>query len=193
MQGYPGATPHLDYRLGMPKPFFEYYVTLMPQAAVEHRVHLGDGGSFLVDPPPETRVWPRQQPSCAVTENGVELGMFGRTVRGPLGWVVHARSGDKGSDANVGFWVRFRDEWDWLRTLLSAEMVKELLGEEYNGKDIDRFELPSANAVHFLLHDHLDRGVSSTSSYDFLGKNVAEFLRSRHVDMPVKFLDRGKL
>jgi len=48
-------------------------------------------------------------------------------------------------------------------------------------------------AVHFLLHDHLDRGVSCSSSYDFLGKNVAECLRSKHVDLPNRFLNRGKL
>lgn len=48
-------------------------------------------------------------------------------------------------------------------------------------------------AVHFLLHDHLDRGASCTSTVDFLGKNVAEFLRARWVDLPKKFLDRGKL
>ena len=57
----------------------------------------------------------------------------------------------------------------------------------------DRFELRNMYAVHFLLHDHLDRGVSCSSTYDFLGKNVAEFLRSKHVDLPVKFLSRGKL
>jgi hypothetical protein len=27
---------------------------------------------------------------------------FGPTTRGPLGWIVHARSGDKGADANCG-------------------------------------------------------------------------------------------
>ncbi len=48
-------------------------------------------------------------------------------------------------------------------------------------------------AVHFLLHDHLDRGASCTSTTDFLAKNVAEFLRARHVDLPTRFLDRGKL
>ena len=57
----------------------------------------------------------------------------------------------------------------------------------------DRFELPNIYAVHFLLHDHLDRGVSCTKSCDFLGKNVAEFLRARHVDMPVKYLARESL
>jgi hypothetical protein len=48
-------------------------------------------------------------------------------------------------------------------------------------------------AVHFLLHDHLDRGASCTSTYDFLAKNVGEFLRSRHVDLPLRFLNRGKI
>jgi hypothetical protein len=48
-------------------------------------------------------------------------------------------------------------------------------------------------AVHFLLKDHLDRGVSSTSSYDALGKNVAEYLRCKRVDIPEKFLARGRI
>lgn len=48
-------------------------------------------------------------------------------------------------------------------------------------------------AVHFLLHDHLDRGASCSSSYDLLGKNCAEYLRSKYVDLPNKFLNRGKL
>ena len=72
--------------------------------------------------------------------------------------------------------------------------MKDLLGDEYDGKkDIERFELPGLRAVHFLLKDHLDRGVSCTTSYDFLGKNAAEYIRSRHVDIPVKFLDRPKI
>ena len=31
--------------------------------------------------------------------------------------------------------------------------------------------------------------MTSTGSVDFLGKNVAEFLRNRHVEIPVKFLE----
>jgi hypothetical protein len=85
-----------------------------------------------------------------------------------------------------------------MRTLLSTEKIKELLGNEYNNGQIvrnqrllttvkilkiganikkDRLELPKIWGVHFLLHDHLDREVSSSSTYDFLAKNVAEFLR----------------
>ena len=38
---------------------------------------------------------------------------------------------DKGSNANVGFWVHNKDEWDWLRSLLSVDTIKQLLADEY--------------------------------------------------------------
>ncbi|KAF2094597.1 DUF1446-domain-containing protein [Rhizodiscina lignyota] len=199
MEGYPGATCHLDLRLGFPKPIFEYWVTLLPQSDIQHQVHLESGEAIDIPPPAldSTRTYPKQQPSQDVTARSVDMSRFGRTVRGPLGWIVHGRSGDKGSNCNVGFWVRHKDEWDWLRGLLSTETMKYLLAEEYNGKKIvrapDRFELPNAYGVHFLLHDHLDRGASCSSRYDCLGKQVAEFCRARYVDLPVKFLSRGML
>jgi hypothetical protein len=43
--------------------------------------------------------------------------------------------------------VRNADEWDWLRSLLSIAKVKELLGEEYKGGKIDRFEIPNLVSV----------------------------------------------
>lgn len=55
------------------------------------------------------------------------------------------------------------------------------------------FELRNIWAVHFLLFDHLDRGVASSPTYDVLGKNVAEYLRFKLVPIPKKFLDRGKI
>jgi len=134
MQGYPGATPHLDWRQAFPKPVYEYYVTLLPQDDVRHEVHLWDGSSFAVAPPPRSKTYPAQQPSQPSTTQGGRSSDWGETVRGPLGWIVHARSGDKGSNCNVGFWVRRRDEWDWLRSLLSVDTIKRLLADEHDGK-----------------------------------------------------------
>jgi hypothetical protein len=71
--------------------------------------------------------------------------------------------------------------------------MKQLLAEEYKGKRIERCEFPGLKAVHFLLKDHLDRGVSCTTSIDFLGKNCAEFMRARVVDVPTKFMVRGQI
>lgn len=200
MQGYPGATFHLDLRQGYPKPVFEYYVTLIPQSDIRHQVHLAwftFDNIMDIPPPSETQTWPYPQPSQPVSSNPVNpLTGFGPTVRGPLGWVVHARSGDKGSDSNCGFWVRHTDEYLWLRSLLSAEKARDLLGEEWrdNGTmSVERFELPELRGVHFLFRNLLDRGCGITRTVDFLGKNVAEFLRARWVDIPEKFLNRGKL
>jgi hypothetical protein len=131
MQSYPGSTPHLDFRQGFPKQVFEYYVTLLPQSDIEHKVHLESGEAIDIPPPPVTKVWDKQQPSQPVTNSAANLESFGPTQRGPLGWVAHARSGDKGSNANVGFWVKTNEEWQWLRTLLSTEKMKDLLADEY--------------------------------------------------------------
>ncbi|KAJ5712440.1 hypothetical protein N7493_008908 [Penicillium malachiteum] len=204
MQGYPGATFHLDMRQAFPRALFEYYVTLLPQSSVQHRVHLpwkptARTQILEIPPPTLTKTYPSRQPSQAVTQTDKPIDLmnnFGPTVRGPLGWIVHGRSGDKGSDANCGLWVRHRDEYLWLRSLLSIETARELLGDEARRSPplaIERFELPGLQAVHFLFRNLLDRGVGVTSTVDCLGKNVAEYIRSRHVDLPTRFLNRGKL
>ncbi|KAF1847066.1 DUF1446-domain-containing protein [Cucurbitaria berberidis CBS 394.84] len=200
----PGASLGNDVRQAEGKPYYEYHPSLLPQAAVQQRAHLiwegeeKDGfkeGKKVIDVPlaPEFREYDRQQPSYETT-NPVDLSYFGPTVRLPLGSIVLGRSGDKCSDANVGLFVRNDDEWEWLRSLLTIEKIKELLGpEEFKGKPVDRFEMPNVRAVHFLLHDHLDRGYDACSTYDTLGKNVCEYLRAKTVDIPVQFVKRGVL
>ncbi|OAA62526.1 hypothetical protein SPI_04066 [Niveomyces insectorum RCEF 264] len=196
LQGCPGWTLGNDQRQSEGKLYYEYYVTLLPQAAVQHRVVLlwekadPDRGRIAVPPVAHLAEYPRDQRSYE-TQAPVDLARFGPTTRGPLGWVVGGRSGDKASDANVGFYVRHDDEWDWLRSLLTVDKIKQLLDEEYVGGKIERFEIPGIRAVHFLLRDHLDRGFNSTSTYDTLGKNVGEYLRAKWVNIPNKFLARG--
>ena len=177
------------------KPYYEYWVALMPQSDLQQRVHLLYDKYNIIDiqAPKITREYPRQQNSYE-TANPVDLSSFGETVRAPLGYVVLGRGGDKASDCNNGFFVRHDDEWEWLRSLLTIEKIIELLGpEEYKGKPIDRFEIPHLRAVHFLLHDHLDRGYNACSTYDTLGKNALEYMRAKTVDIPKRFLDRGRV
>lgn len=192
MCSYPGATPHASTNSAIPRPWYEYWVTLLDQSQIKHVVHLHDGTSINIPPPQRTHIFPLQQPSYE-TRQPLDLSTFGETVDCPLGYIVHARSGDKGCNANVGLFVRHSDEYDWLRSLLTIGKMAEILDREYSGNKIDRFELPEIWAVHFLMHQHLDRGINSSSTYDILGKNVAEFIRSRWVAVPKKFLDRGKI
>ena len=198
----PGASLGNDMRQAEGKPFYEYWPALLPQSEVTHRVHClfePDGGKKIMDipAPMTTEKHKRQQPSYE-TENPVDLSQWGETVRAPLGKIVLGRSGDKASDCNVGFFVRpspNNELWDWLRTTLTIAKIKELLGPEEVHKfgkpelRVDRFEMPGIRAVHFLLHDHLDRGYDSCSTYDTLGKNCLEYLRAKTVDMPKRFLE----
>lgn len=122
------------------------------------------------------------------------MSTFGEVTKAPLGSIVFGRSGDKGANCNVGFFVQRTDEWNWLRSYLTIERVKSLLGPiEYAGNPIDRFEMPNIKTVHFLLHNHLDRGFNSSSSVDVLGKNTCEYIRSKTVDIPKRFLERRPL
>jgi hypothetical protein len=201
----PGASLGNDMRQAEGKPFYEYWPALLPQTYVNHRAHLlfepEAGGKKVIDipAPTETEKHKRQQPSYE-TSNPVDLSTkpFGETVLAPLGSIVLGRSGDKASDCNVGFFVRpskNNELWDWLRSLLTTENIRELLGPEEVSKfgkpelRIDRFEMPNIRAVHFLLHDHLDRGYDSCSTYDTLGKNACEYLRAKRVEVPVRFLE----
>jgi hypothetical protein len=193
LQSAPGASVLPDQRQSAARPVWEYWPSLLPQSVVNHRAVLEWSGETIAVPAPtKTQTYPLRQKSYEPTAP-VPLDSFGPTTKGPLGWVVLGRSGDKASNANIGLFVRHDDEWDWLRSLLSTEKFKQLLGKTYTGNDIDRCELPGLRAVHFLLHDHLDRGFNSSSTLDGLGKNLCEFIRARHVDIPNKFLERGRV
>ena len=110
------ASIELSSSLYSPKPYYEYFVSTFPQSAIEHKAHLPDGSVETIPVPPVTEEFQRIQTSYE-PRNPVDLASYGPTEFVPLGYVVHARSGDKGSDANVGFYVRHADEWDWLRSL----------------------------------------------------------------------------
>ncbi|EME86648.1 uncharacterized protein MYCFIDRAFT_130445 [Pseudocercospora fijiensis CIRAD86] len=134
----PGATLSNDMRQAEGKPFYEYWPALLPQTWVKHQAHLlfepeaGKQKVIDIPPPTLTEKHKRQQPSYE-TSNPAKLSALGETVRAPLGTIVLGRSGDKASDCNVGFFVRPspNDElWEWLRTILTVEKIKELLGPE---------------------------------------------------------------
>ncbi|KAF2501247.1 DUF1446-domain-containing protein [Lophium mytilinum] len=192
LQGYPGSTMAPDMRQAIGRPFFEYWVSLMPQSFVKETAHLPDGTVVEIPTPTQMKTYDFNQPTYN-TRSPVDLSQFGPTTRAPLGYVVMGRSGDKSSNANLGLFVRNADEYEWFRTMLSVEKLRELLGKDDKGKNIDRSEMPNILAVHFLLRDHLDRGFNATSGYDSLGKNLCEYIRSKYVDIPNKFLERGRI
>ncbi len=112
---------------------------------------------------------------------------FGETRRAPLGLIAGARSGDKGGSANVGLWVRAEDHWRWLAHALTVDKLRELLPETAD-LTITRHLLPNLWAMNFVIEGILGQGVAYQARFDPQAKGLGEWLRSRHVDMPERFL-----
>ncbi|WP_394833748.1 acyclic terpene utilization AtuA family protein [Pendulispora rubella] len=107
----------------------------------------------------------------------------------PLGTLVDARSGDKGSDANVGLWVRTDEAFRWLRSFLTVERFRDLLPEAHD-LAIERYEFPNLRAVNFVVRGLLRGGAVATIRFDRQAKALGEYLRSRIVDIPRTLLPR---
>ncbi|EME41925.1 hypothetical protein DOTSEDRAFT_82075 [Dothistroma septosporum NZE10] len=190
MQTYPAAT-YTNKGSGA-KEFQEYFPTLIPQPPQTIHFSTNQQESINVPPPQETLPQPLAQPSYDIT-SPIPLSTFGPTTKAPLGRIIYGRAGDKGSNCNVGFFPKHEAVWPWLRSLLTIDTFKDLLGDDYHGQVIDRMEFPGIWAVHFLLHDWLDRGVTANATYDILGKFVAEYIRCKVVDVPMRFLEMGTI
>jgi len=104
----------------------------------------------------------------------------------PLGSFVHARSGDKGGDANIGLWVvndgdpRRAARFTWLAKTMSPRRVRELIPEARD-LDVDVFVLPHLGAVNVVIHGLLGQGVAASTRFDPQAKGLGEWLRSRVV------------
>jgi hypothetical protein len=115
----------------------------------------------------------------------------GRRTRVPLGRLVGGRSGDKGGDANLGLWVRDPRAYGWLVSEINTDRLRTLLPEAA-GLAVERYLLPNLSAVNFVVHGFLGEGVSSCLKVDGQGKGLAEYVRSKYVDVPVDLLGTGE-
>lgn len=112
-------------------------------------------------------------------------------MKAPLGTFVHARSGDKGGDANVGLWVAQGPHREsrvaWLLSLVTASFVRTLVPEAAS-LEVDVFALPNLGGVNVVLHGLLGEGVAGSTRFDPQAKALGEWLRSRHVEIPSELL-----
>ncbi|MGO8872460.1 MAG: acyclic terpene utilization AtuA family protein [Acidimicrobiales bacterium] len=107
--------------------------------------------------------------------------------RVPLGTIIGARSGDKGGNANVGFWARSNAAWDWLDRWLTLERFRALLPEA-DDLDVRRHRFANLRALNFVVVGLLGEGVASSTRPDPQAKGLGEYLRSRLVDIPADLL-----
>ena len=107
----------------------------------------------------------------------------------PLGTFVHARSGDKGGDANLGLWVRhdgsasYDARVAWLLATVTPGFVQDLLPETRD-LEVEVHALPNLGGVNVVVHGLLGRGVAASTRFDPQAKGLGEWARSRHVEIP---------
>ena len=180
----------------------------VPQGAPRHEVVLDDGTVEAVLAPSTTReLEPLVLPPSPVEVDAptdhsrADLrpaeggdGVEGATVRAPLGTIAGARSGDKGGNANIGVWVREEAGevgYAWLTDLLTTPArVRELLPETAD-LTMTITHLPNLRAVNIVVEGLLGEGVAYNARFDPQAKGLAEWLRARHVDIPLALLPQG--
>ncbi|KAF2127880.1 DUF1446-domain-containing protein [Dothidotthia symphoricarpi CBS 119687] len=204
MQHYSGFHSTSDFRTAVPRPYISYYPALWPQSGLKTSINLLGGGETVcikTTPPPRFEDLEKRQ--SYETNNPVDLSSFGPTTQARLGDIVLARSGDKGGNANIGFFVPtalpsayptssplYAETWDWLRSVLTVPKLKEMFGESWDDKfHVERVEFPGILAVHFVVYGVLGRGVSGSSRLDSFAKGMGDWLRDVVFDVPVKFIE----
>ncbi|MER5551048.1 acyclic terpene utilization AtuA family protein [Streptomyces sp. NPDC002793] len=178
---YPGF--HVTAPPGKGAPYGVFEAAYVPADDVPHVAVLPDGAREVIPAAGPYRELDE------VPEPGLPDPLpAGPTRTAPLGHVAGARSGDKGGDANVGVWVRTDDAWRWLAHELTVRRFRELLPETA-GLTVVRHVLPRLRALNFTVHGLLGEGVAAQARFDPQAKAVGEWLRSRHMTVPVQLLD----
>jgi len=181
LASYPGFT--MTGPPAAPTPYGVYRAEYVDRGAVTHTVVHADGRKEVVADPVEfgevdQTAGRRPSPYAAPQDQ--------LTRRVPLGTFVHARSGDKGGDANLGLWVahdgsdKYADRVTWLSKLVTPRKIRELVPEAAD-LDVEVFVLPNLGGVNVLIRGLLGDGVAASTRFDPQAKALGEWVRSRYV------------
>jgi len=186
LASYPGFSVTRPPAAGTP--FGVYRPAFVPQTDVPHVVVLADGTRIDIEPPKDTA----DEINAGGVGVTIEEDWIGDTVRVPLGQLVHARSGDKGGDANLGVWIpadhpHRESAFTWLAAFLDEDTVRDLLPEAAE-LDIEIHPLPNLAAVNVVIHGLLGEGVASSTRLDPQAKGLGEWLRARDCAVPTALL-----
>jgi len=178
---YPGFT--MTAPPGPPTPYGIYRPEYVDRSAVIHTVVHHDGRREEVADPAE---FAASDPDAGRRPSPYPAPQDSVNRRMPLGTFVHARSGDKGGDANLGLWVahdgspKYDDRVTWLTKLITAKKIRELVPEARE-LEVEVYSLPNLGGVNVLIRGLLGAGVAASTRFDPQAKGLGEWVRSRVV------------
>lgn len=109
----------------------------------------------------------------------------------PLGKIAYARSGDKGSSANIGVIAYHEEGYLFLKEQLTAEKVFDFF-KALGPTSVKRYELPNLWALNFVLAEVLAGGGSRSLRMDAQGKALGQALLEMPLEVPVELLSQIK-
>jgi Acyclic terpene utilisation family protein AtuA len=184
LASYPGFT--MTAPPSAPSPYGVYRAEYVERSAVTHTVVHDDGRREVV---PDPAVWAHTATTRREDPPSVPIpGPDTLTRRLPLGTFVHARSGDKGGDANLGLWVahtapeKYAARVQWLSKLITPVRIRDLVPEAAD-LDVEVYLLPNLGGVNVVLHGLLGQGVAASTRFDPQAKGLGEWVRSRLVSI----------
>ena len=167
LTGYVGGRP-------MVHPLIRLFSTLIPARMIEPVVVIGQSESPVVMTLTTAGSKPATAETPPVAEGKAEVEL-------PLIRLAHARSGDKGNNANIGVIARRREYLPWIARSLTEQAVAEYFAHVLDG-EVRRWYLPGIHALNFLLVDSLGGGGVASLRMDPQGKAFGQML----LDMPVR-------
>jgi Acyclic terpene utilisation family protein AtuA len=175
LSGFAGSRPS-------PSPVVRLFSCTVPKDKVQVQISLGENtvscdeayGEAL-----DTTVIPR--PAIASADPDETMPDV------PLIALAWGRSGDKGNKANIGIIARKPEYLPYIWTALTVDVVRarfaHFLADE-SENNVERFLLPGAHALNFLLHDVLGGGGVASLRNDPQGKGYAQLLLSCPIPVP---------
>lgn len=101
--------------------------------------------------------------------------------------IAYARSGDKGSSANIGIIAYQQAGYDFLREALTEEKVQAFFAPSGVKKTV-RYELPNLWALNFVLEGILDGGAGRSLRSDAQGKALGQALLEMEITIPTALI-----
>ena len=96
--------------------------------------------------------------------------------------LAHARSGDKGDNANIGLIALKPEHYPVLVREVTAKRVKKHFARICLG-EVERYEIPNLQALNFVLHQALDGGGTLSLRTDSQGKTYAAALLRMEIEV----------
>ncbi|MEH7418047.1 hypothetical protein V7266_22480 [Neobacillus drentensis] len=89
--------------------------------------------------------------------------------------IAHSRTGDKGDISVISVIAYDMENYEKIKEQVTAQRIKDWFKEIIQG-EVTRYEIPSLEALNFVLEKALGGGVTKSLAIDMHGKSLSSAL-----------------